>query len=783
MKVKIIRCSILALCAAALTAECAGEVKWNGKSGKWSDASIWDGGVIPDSTDLVSFPNGRKLTGTVEIDGDYCVSSLYLKQQDWSGEYPITFTGSGSISIGSQLFVNQKRKLVVKGPSIIANSVSVGNRIEINHGSVSCVEFKANNDGMTISVVDGSIVANTLELEKDNCSLVATNSDICIGTIAGTPVYSLSGGSFAVTNGGLKLASGVKEAHFDVDEFALAGYFGASDLDTKVVFDRPVTIGAYADWSTDSADENELTSVEFAGSVVFNTTDLADLETGRTITIKGLSLDSMYDSISVVGSGTAHLRPATSPFRLKNISVGEGSTLQIKYNTYSTVYAQNMSMETGSRIFCRPDKVSLEFESTSISPDAVVELDMSDASEPRLQVWTDFSNGDKPRFVCSGSEAYSVRTAGPFAFVSNGTIESMDKDTMWTGLGSDAYWRTVENWKASVPDASGEVAYFRGDVNTEITNDAPRTVARMYFSDTGAYAFFGEPIGLNSAVTNDNNSPLRNASSLPVAVYNTLTKTSNKATGLSFVSYGRSFIALMGEVALTNFIFRFSGDMRVGGNVNCSSVIFDPNLTTKQTSCTILPGAELVATAQSEVQTKGIGYDVRTGGVLDVRGGVWGWTMPVTNLIDGTLKLNAAFGGTSILYFGGRGNIILGGSAHAESGSVVTIVGSNTVTATSGVSLGKWSVAPGATLTLDSAGSTFTFTDTVEGEGRLVFVPGTKAALGGELLAASRTAEGAVISTAAETIGSLVWPDNHCVYLDGGIYRVKRRPGLSVSIR
>jgi len=239
----------------------------------------------------------------------------------------------------------------------------------------------------------------------------------------------------------------------------------------------------------------------------------------------------------------------------------------------------------------------------------------------------------------------------------------------------------------------------------------------------------------------------------------------------------------MGEVALTNLIFRFSGDMRIGGNVNCANVIFDPKIGSRHPSCTILPGAELVVTDQQEVQKEGIGYDVREDGVLDVRSGVWDWSVPVTNNVEGTLKLGAAFGTSSKSYFSGRGDIVLAGKNLQGNGAEVVVVGANTVVAAVDTVLGKWSVDDGATLTLDSNGNVFTFTETIEGEGCLVFAPGTKAALGGDLRAAALSSEGAVISSAAETVGTLIWPDNHHVCLDGGVYRVKRRPGLSISIR
>ena len=781
MKVKQMCGCVLPLLFAGFSAlHAADEIKWNGTSGKWSDGSIWEGGVSPSKDQTVAFRNGLK--GTIEIDGDFQVYSVLVKQSDASSyEYPVTFTGSGSLVATNTAFViNGKRRLVLNGPTLICGEMRIANALEIKGGSVVCRELKPWTASAVISVTDGQIAVDELGASTSvaGALLAATNSILKFGSVTKAHNYELSGGSFAVTNGGLTIASGVTEAHFDVAEFALAGNLEATEEGVKVVFDRAVSIGAYGDWTTGG----NIAEVNFAASPVFNTTDAADNETGRTVTIKNISLQSNYDSVTVSGSGTLAISQKNNPFRLESLILNEGSGLSVGNNRAGVISPVFLEMKAGSSISLTAGKASFEVERTAIAPTASVKIDEPSATDKRYLLWTDFSNGAKPTFVCKEDGAYSVRTAGPFAFaVGKDATAAKDKDAEWTGLGSDANWGTIGNWNKSVPESG--VSYFSGGTNTEITNEVSRAITRMHFSENGAFAFFGEPIGLNSTTTNANNAPIYNSGSLPVAVYNALSKTSNKATGLSFVTYGDTFMALMGEVALTNLIFRFSGDMRVGGNVNCANVIFDPKIGSRHPSCTVLPGAELVVTAQREIQSNGRGYDVRKGGVLDVRSGIWDWSVPLTNNVEGTLKLGAAFGTSSKSYFSGRGDIVLAGEKLQENGAEAVVVGSNTVIAAADTVLGKWSVDDGATLTLDSNGNVFTFTEPIGGEGRLVFAPGTKAALGGGLRAAALSSEGAVISSAAETVGTLIWPDNHHVYLDGGVYRVKRRPGLSISIR
>jgi hypothetical protein len=636
----------------------ADEIKWNVTSGKWSDGSIWEGGVSPSKDQTAAFRNGLK--GTIEMDGDFQVYSVLVKQSDASSyEYPVTFTGLGSlVATNEDFIINGKRRLVLNGPTLICGEMRIANALEIKGGSVVCRKLMPWTASAVISVTDGQIAADELGASTSvaGALLAATNSILKFGSVTKAHNYELSGGSFAVTNGGLTIASGVDEAHFDVDEFALAGTLDAADTDVKVVFDRAVTIGAYGNWSTGA----NIAEVNFAASPVFNTTDAADNETDRTVTIKNISMQSKYDSIVVSGCGTLAISQKDNPFRLESLLLNEGAGLSVKNNSYGVISLVNLEMKSDSSIGLTAGKASFEIESTKIAPTASVKVDEPSATDKRYLLWTDFSNGAKPTFVCKEDGAYSVRTAGPFAFaVGKDAAATKDKDAEWTGLGSDANWGTIGNWNKSVPESG--VSYFSGDTNTEITNEVSRTITRMHFSQNGAFAFFGEPIGLNSTTINANNAPIYNSGSLPVAVYNALSKTSNKATGLSFVVYGDTFMALMGEVALTNLIFRFSGDMRIGGNVNCANVIFDPKIGSRHPSCTILPGAELVVTDQQEVQKEGIGYDVREDGVLDVRSGVWDWSVPVTNNVEGTLKLGAAFGTSSKSYFSGRGDIVLAG--------------------------------------------------------------------------------------------------------------------------
>ena len=660
MNATIGRYIIAALLCLGGTAFCAEEIKWNGTSGKWSSPDIWEGGVAPGPDEIAGFSNGK--SGTVEIDGDYRVFAVYIKQNSSNDkEYPVTFTGSGTlVATNTTFIVNTKRRFILDGPSIKAAQMTVVKAVDVKSGNLECSRLLC-YDGSRTTVTGGMFFAEEFKVNSGVCALATTNATVRLGTITGTPMFEMLGGSFAVTNGGLTVASGVSEAHFDVDSFALAGSLSASDADTKIVFDRPVTIGAYANWSVDSAN---ISSVTFAKSPTFATTDAADGETGRTITISKFELASEYDSVSVAGAGTAHLQPAAD-MHLDTIDVGASATLRMYPNSFATVRARHVRMAAGSAIAYRPERILLDIDSSDIADTASASIDVSSATDDRLLVWSDLSGGAKPVFSCIGNAAYSMRIAGPFAYVTKGVAVTYSKDTYWTGLGDDFFWRTTANWNGTVA-ASGKVAYFYGDNKTVVTNDESRGIVRMIFSNNGAYSFFGEPLSLTSVVTNDNNAPLNNTGKLPVAVYNTLIKGNAKATGLSFMSNYKSFIALMGEVALTNFIFRFNGDMRVGGNVNCASVVFDEKKGGLEPCCTILSNGTVVVTSQAFVSDRGIGYDVRPGGLLDVRGGTWDWSIPVTNRIDGTLKLGAAIGNTAATYFSGRGKIVLSGSATTE---------------------------------------------------------------------------------------------------------------------
>ncbi|MBE6397100.1 MAG: hypothetical protein E7046_08865, partial [Lentisphaerae bacterium] len=323
MKVELICVCVSSLLFAAFsTLHAADEIKWNGKSGKWSDGSIWEGGASPSKDQTAAFRNGLK--GTIEMDGDFQVYRVLVKQSDESSyEYPVTFTGLGSlVATNEDFIINGKRRLVLNGPTLICGEMRIANALEIKGGSVVCRKLMPWTASAVISVTDGQIAADELGASTSvaGALLAATNSILKFGSVTKAHNYELSGGSFAVTNGGLTIASGVTEAHFDVAEFALAGNLEATEEGVKVVFDRAVSIGAYGDWTTGG----NIAEMRFAESPVFCTTDAADNETGRTVTIKNISLQSKYDSIVVSGCGTLAISQKDNPFRLESLLLNEG---------------------------------------------------------------------------------------------------------------------------------------------------------------------------------------------------------------------------------------------------------------------------------------------------------------------------------------------------------------------------------------------------------------------------------------------------------------------------
>ena len=203
-------CAAVSLAAFVLQAD---TVKWTGTSGNWSNGSIWEGGAAPGKNDTAFFKQSR---GTITIDGDYEVNAVQV-QQHASSEYPVTLAGTGSlVATGSTFLVNTSRRLIIDGPAVTAALVNVSKALDVKSGSLTCSTLQSRASGVTFSATGGKTDIGTVNFSTYGGTIAMTNGSVKIGTVSGTPVWAVSGGDLAVTGGGLTIAPGVSEAHFDV---------------------------------------------------------------------------------------------------------------------------------------------------------------------------------------------------------------------------------------------------------------------------------------------------------------------------------------------------------------------------------------------------------------------------------------------------------------------------------------------------------------------------------------------------------------------------------------
>lgn len=763
----------------------AAEIPWNGGDGKWSDPKSWKYGAVPTAADTAIFKDG--FGGTVELDGEETVGGILIygssNTEPTDPADTVRFVGTGTLNVTGSLQIYAGRKLQIDGGTMkIKNQLAFNNAsgfvatLEMNGGVLEYGSFYSKSASHRIDQRAGTLVCQasmTPFADSSEDGVLHIDGDLYITNSVTSqlrfkcmrPTLAGSGSVYASGILIVKPTGTDPNLTFDIAKICLGGHsdgfcFIDSGNDT-IRFPRHTTFGAFADWGVPN---NELRcSLNFERGLDVDTADCFGGAVAHSIQLKSVNV---YPGMPLraSGGGSAEINFRNVPNnveRLSELTVGAGTTLTL---SPVAVKADRLTMGAGSTLNISADNAVEVFEEDA-DPTAVVTVTIP--AKVASGTWTvyrsskiDSAVARNMRIVGDNPNNLKLIAVGGCVVLTDDVLSVQESGTVrWTGA-EDGYTGNAANWVGGTLPASGSPVYLTSNRHTCMTNNLwaaqkkSFNVVRIRVDAPPAggasarpYLLTGDQIYLNGSVVAGDNAPVYNANGYPLYLDVDVSRPSGNAAfsaiqkGDAFTVFGRA-LTLLGE-------FRPIGDIRISGALSCASVwLTDTVGASRPNTLTILNGGVATVAGQSAEtsQTKGV-FRVLAGGRLEVQGGAWQWTEPVTNVVDGTLVLGAKPDGAAELYFGGTGEIVLTNDALGVWAQDLTFVGANTLKLAGDRAFDALSVADGATVTLDANGKVLTLNEPMPvGVG---FVAGTTVVLG-ETLAASAAKGWTTIAWIAE---------------------------------
>ena len=424
----------------------------------------------------------------------------------------------------------------------------------------------------------------------------------------------------------------------------------------------------------------------------------------------------------------------------------------------------------------------------------------------------------------------------------------------WTGAVDGWFSNAGNWHLGSAPTSSAQTSWLDpdatclqfpgGTAQTVVTNDIADTdfgndekglsVCWMQFlSSAGPYEIHGNMIQVCSQGYSSTAASIYSDTPFPVVFYAPLYRSSGK---FGIVTHGNGYIQFMGEVRSSNADYYGCGDIRFGGDARFKGVYFtSPNNTAVR--LTVLDGGKFYANGNDALlKTSGYPYtfiNVCDGGEFTYDGTWEPGNLSCTYVVDGRFAVSNRLVSLKTAPFSGAGTVYLGGVVPSTSAAQATFEGDVTlemggdwnpvttqnpntpftpavlsggltlravkdwayglpdgVTTVSDCGERAIKIAKNSTLTLGASDFTTTFRDSIVGEGSLVFAPGARVALGGELLRAANPKSGgwATLATVGAVSGEPAVPENYVVKTvnngDGTIsVQIRIKPGMVFVFR
>ncbi|MBO4709840.1 MAG: hypothetical protein J5727_08715 [Kiritimatiellae bacterium] len=439
------------------------------------------------------------------------------------------------------------------------------------------------------------------------------------------------------------------------------------------------------------ADESERLSVNFEGTVVYDTLDCFDKATARTINMSRIKMDGVTD-FKATGGGTVLLSVAALADELRTVEVEGNTTLAF---TGAKAGIKTMNLKLGANAKLMVDISASSYIDASATAEFGNEAKVVVTNFPASPVSGKFypvyfapagtvpnlSNFESASPLPSG---WSFAKAGNAVYLTDGSCTetgSMDiagTYSVWSGAGSDNKYSTTGNWEGGTVARTSCVAFFKGNANTVVDIDEELTV-RMFDVAVGPFMFSGSGITFQypteSSLGDYSVASVRNDGAFSVVVAD-LVGTVTETNCLLFQSFGEGSISMTGGSNGARPL-GFGGDVRLGGTWNVTSLRGIPEHGSvrmlRNSRLTVMPGATLAVAAQTDdMNFMGAGsLAVATNATAAIGGMDFTFTVENRHYVDGTLSVTCPLVPTARQTFLGDGTLALsGGIADAPNGGV-----------------------------------------------------------------------------------------------------------------
>ena len=765
---------IMSLMASAAIADTQTMWTGRGRDNRWSNPDNWSAFVPTGAQkEWVEFPTGN---WTVEIDADSTYNALLITNDSTV----VTLVGSHKLlnnlngRMDSVIRISAGERLVVAGPTLSyprhSKTLKVDGEVKLLSGTI----IDPADRGMTAG--DFATVA-----PPKGASLVLAATDANAISTAEDTDYVL-GGSVSVTNGGFVIygardnstvsftgrgsmevktlrylaAKTGKYTTVDLESLTLgAGGIEFGSHRASMYFRDGIRFGAFADWAVKDLGDYNSTFYP-CGDVVFDTLDAYDRLTPHAISFDRVNL-LQAESLKVSGGGAVTLPTLAQPGCLTKLELVDDGT-KLSFGTAETgVCANSIQIADGATLTLDPMRGQYLDVKDVLSLDAGAIKLVSTLPETPAHRYLVYSGplGTEPDlswFDTAGIPAgYTLVKTLNSVYLTDGTPIVPDTSAAtstklyWVG-GADMVLTTKENWVPQVAPDNSTVRsiYFNGWSDAELTTEASLRLSSFNVgADCGPLKISGGSsyirFGSADAIVSESDYPI---------VFDIAVAPSKSDYALGIHACGSGSITLLkdvptsGSACLNNKGLCFSGDVRLGGKCLGATDVAATANRKQPNRLTLLPGAELVTSAQGTSQGQ-VSYQIDAGASMTVDGTAFAFAGNENrHVVNGVLAVNCPFVAETQQIFGGAGVLKLA-SVVAAAGGVkltdgITLVPGDWTAAQPLVCRGAATIAPAAnwcfnpggevtlaignrsTLTVDTGASVATLKAPVAGDGNLV---------------------------------------------------------------